>query len=66
MERRDWIQFGLLIVAIIGILFNAVSMVATKDDMNRRFDKVDAELRLIRQNHLEHITELHVRKIEPR
>ena len=32
-----------------------------KSDVDKRFDKIEARLEAIQQNHLDHITQLHVR-----
>lgn len=64
---KDWIPVAILVATAIGGFYTLKQEVGDmRDDMNRRFNQVDARLdrmnvRLerIEQNHLDHITQLH-------
>ena len=61
MTRQSWIAMGIQTVmmlgGIVGFLFTNM---ATKEDIRRLEVRLEQRLDRIEQNHLEHITQLHV------
>ena len=57
---KQWIPFIATMIAILALWWNISSTMATKEDIKMLRSEINSRLDRIEQNHLEHITQLHV------
>ena len=57
---KQWIPFIATLIAILALWWNISSTMATKEDIKMLRSEINSRLDRIEQNHLEHITQLHV------
>lgn len=57
---KQWIPFIATMVAILALWWNISTTMATKEDIRILRSEINSRLDRIEQNHLEHITRLHV------
>ena len=67
MTRQSWIQTAVQTAAILAtILIVIFTNVATKGDIRRietRLDKMEVRLDTVIQNQIEHLTQLHAKRV---
>ena len=57
---KEWIPFITTMVAIAAFWWNISTTMATKEDIRIFKSEINSRLDRIEQNHLQHITQLHV------